>query len=73
MELDAVKPVIDHDLCEQLKAMNQLDPSLEILKAQNDLKAKAREEKALKQLAKGFFGCSRMAVDARSTCSLSKI
>ena len=58
IDLEAVVPTVD--LREQLREMNEMSPSLEILKAQTELKAKAREEKALKQLAKGCFECNEI-------------
>ena len=51
VDVDAVTPATD--LRDQLKELGELNPSLAILEAQNEMKAKAREEKALKQIAKG--------------------
>ena len=66
IKVEAVVPTID--LREQLEEMNEMDPSLEVLRAQTELKAKAREAKALKQLAKGCFDCNYHFLITMKTC-----
>ena len=53
--MEAVKPPAEAYLMEQLESMDLLDTSVSILKEQTALRAKAREEKAAKQLQKGHL------------------
>ena len=64
-ESKSSKPLVPVDaientalLREQLKTMGEFSADLDVLEAQREIKARAREEKAARQLAKGSFGCT---------------